>query len=752
MLDAIFALPTFERRDNDATPPHLRQDPKMGQEMVIKLILEKIKLVDDPRRPRPLCYEIRSTVDYLVDNSYVDNDSRSEYMAALAKAAAMAGPLWNITENLRPSLNRYLRPLCTYMAKISSNALAAAAGANQPHVVSKLLTHKADPEVKPMLFEHAIAIAAASGFEDVVQLLLLKMSPLMTSQTFIQLRLFRALYVAAEAGHVRVIEILLECLPRLPKYNSFMDRAVFGAIQNGWESAAILLLQQRSPSPKTMGFWNEVVRVAAKRNCLEVLKFVIDERCDSRTWEESATSTPTLDANSDYSIPPVHYVWGEGLEIAIEEACRHGQVKAVKILLPKFVDCEPTTSYYSNILFWAARNGNLELVDLLMSFVPDWLDALPKVLAGAGSVKNQQMMRHIFQKYGPNRPNQSPDLPSFSTAIHCLYPDLPARLCNDGTEPRGSSSGDMVANRQDILGDCADFGDLHDFVQNFCRYGHEISLDELLRISGPGFCSAARCNHFDILLYLCENLPPTGLIRILEAKEAGLPTAALSILADLGWNIDRTLATDYRDTQEDNFSNMRLIEFCLELGANPNAWIGESTSTGTLTVMSIAIAYSSPLIINLLFRAGGTLEGAQPLHAAAMRKDNLEALEIIELLLDMGFDGDINKIMFKDDDEIWKSYKFQGSSTPIFKAVESGKVGIVKYLLERGADARIREERYREEDGMNLGDVIEDVAGGYPDVVEVLEKAGMVDKEWYEEWQERQMVGSVSSESASSTL
>lgn len=89
-----------------------------------------------------------------------------------------------------------------------------------------------------------------------------------------------------------------------------------------------------------------------------------------------------------------------------------------------------------------------------------------------------------------------------------------------------------------------------------------------------------------------------------------------------------------------------------------------------------------PTVKLFLGRCSG-IQSGQLLHFAIQRQDG-NAVAVIELLLNLGHA--IDNIMFQDDPRSWLQWKLGDPGTPLFAAVQKGKMEIVKFLLSRGAD------------------------------------------------------------------
>lgn len=121
-----------------------------------------------------------------------------------------------------------------------------------------------------------------------------------------------------------------------------------------------------------------------------------------------------------------------------------------------------------------------------------------------------------------------------------------------------------------------------------------------------------------------------------------------------------------------------MVEWLLAHGADPN-----SRCDWDLTPMSQAMLAAPLDLINYLFSQGANQHCGQLLHWAVIR-DNVDALQLVRRIVELGVP--INEIKYENDPEGWSARKWFGLGTPLHRAAEFGKVDIVKYLLEAGAD------------------------------------------------------------------
>ena len=132
----------------------------------------------------------------------------------------------------------------------------------------------------------------------------------------------------------------------------------------------------------------------------------------------------------------------------------------------------------------------------------------------------------------------------------------------------------------------------------------------------------------------------------------------------------------------------KVARWFLEHGAKPRK---QAPGTEDLSPQNIAVRYSTPEIMKVLFDAGGDPKKGTLLHAAA----TFDRLEMVEFLVESG--ADINAAYVKPGDKYYEWCKLGSSGgrtpvgPPLYTAIHFRRPGVVKLLLKLGADASIKE-------------------------------------------------------------
>lgn len=129
-----------------------------------------------------------------------------------------------------------------------------------------------------------------------------------------------------------------------------------------------------------------------------------------------------------------------------------------------------------------------------------------------------------------------------------------------------------------------------------------------------------------------------------------------------------------------------------------------------LTPMSYAVAEATPDLVRKMLELGGDVHKGELLHHAIDRSSG-DAIEVLELLLDKG--ACINALMYEKHENSLRMFPFMGLGTPLHTAAEAGKLDVVRFLIEKGADTEIKDSK-----GRTARECAERM--GHPDVMNVL--------------------------------
>jgi ankyrin repeat protein len=162
--------------------------------------------------------------------------------------------------------------------------------------------------------------------------------------------------------------------------------------------------------------------------------------------------------------------------------------------------------------------------------------------------------------------------------------------------------------------------------------------------------------------------------------------------------------------------NRPLCEWFLSHGADPNV-----QCTYGWTPLTTAVEIASRDIIDLLFEHGGSIEHGQLIHAATRRKLP-DCMEVIQMMLDKGCD--INTIQYHNHELSYGHWNlFMALGTPLHSAAEAGRIDVVKFLLDHGANPMLRDtwgalaiDRAKGKNHTEVVDLLESLSHSRPEV------------------------------------
>lgn len=163
-----------------------------------------------------------------------------------------------------------------------------------------------------------------------------------------------------------------------------------------------------------------------------------------------------------------------------------------------------------------------------------------------------------------------------------------------------------------------------------------------------------------------------------------------------------------------------MVRWCLSLGANPHA----SSPLGE-TIMQRAASYGSIEVLKLLTEHG-CLVGERDLVArAALHRgsDEPECLEVARFLLDHGLpiDAYFAEGTAEENNPCSCELAFVGRQNALHLAIGFGKTGLVKLLVERGADKSLPTWSAMKTKGKTVSPVELARMCGHEDIVALLE-------------------------------
>lgn len=437
-----------------------------------------------------LCYTINRTAEYLTEG--LTSVSRDRCVQVLETSAANALMYWRLLDCLTTERSSYLPP-----EELRDNALIAAVGAGETAAVQKLLEEGANPASNTPLFGEPLATAASSESPAMVCLLLEHWNWEDHAQLS-GLRLAHAIEAAAAAGHECVLAKLLEYRDRIDR--SLYDDTIVRTVKSSQTASVepLLLVRHVDPSPAARAeFWLRLARTAAEYNRRNLLQRLLTEH-----------------------LPDV----GEAsLVAAMKDAClaNHGQI--LQTILPHLSVVDPAR--HADSLFWAARFGNVEALQHLLTSLQNGRRALLLAFAGAVSGQASEAIVHLFEVAGV-RPVSKDAATRFTDVARLILPDTASEALAEPLEPLSASVQAQKLREAAATGRLADVINISNTMQ-----AHHLNITS--GIAGA-FSEAAKNSHLDVLLFLCENW------KLHLVTSCAKSPAVAQIFFDFGWDISQT--------------------------------------------------------------------------------------------------------------------------------------------------------------------------------------------------------------------
>jgi hypothetical protein len=460
---------------------------RISEPMRVKLIQSRLRTESSNK----LCCAIRSTADYLTQLTSPELYER--YNGSLVRLAARSMIYWHLIDSLSTPPEGHIS-----FQEIQENALVAAAKADQPELVKKLLSKHVNAACNTRYFGEMFAAAAASGSLSLVLMILEDWD--WNDRTNIRsTRYVHAVQAAAVSGHKNIVITLVNRGRPLP--NSLYDDAIAQTVKAGRVSMVELLLnlrQEHSNSGRERVFWATLIRTAVEWNKLEVLQYLVQNNA-------SMLGQATFG-------------------LAIEDACRKQHYEGLQILLPALQDFpDREAKHYTGGLFWTAWSGSLEHLTSLVTILEHEKRQILRALAGAISGKRRSIVAYLLRSAGVDLTDQ--DLPTrFTDAVRLILPET-----FSSRKPECARS---IASLAQSLFESSKSGNLAGVIEAFQAAKVQHPNDDLRSFS-CAFCEAAKNNHPDILLYLCENRAP----HLITAFATS--TAIVRIFEDFGWDVNQ---------------------------------------------------------------------------------------------------------------------------------------------------------------------------------------------------------------------
>jgi hypothetical protein len=302
------------------------------------------------------------------------NKLRLQYAKVLATAAARSMPLWDLVSHLSPSqVQVQTNQAARYFGHIFEHALIAVIGTQDITSVRNLLKRGAKPATETRLFGNAFSLAARIGCASTV-IALLRNIQADDNIAGVYLRYTRKslLDEAVKAGHKLLVLSLLPLRHVADCASQYYDHIISAAVRTRNPLANDLLLRRRSFSHLGLErrFWNNLCRACAASDNTMMMRTILDKH--SSHFGLLATA------------------------MSLEDASRHGNREFIQLVLSKSSNLE---GLYSGAMYWAARHGDLKILDLLLdSGAHRSADALLSAISAATFNDQVAVILHLAKR------------------------------------------------------------------------------------------------------------------------------------------------------------------------------------------------------------------------------------------------------------------------------------------------------------------------------------------------------------------
>ncbi|KAJ5371848.1 ankyrin [Penicillium concentricum] len=194
---------------------------------------------------------------------------------------------------------------------------------------------------------------------------------------------------------------------------------------------------------------------------------------------------------------------------------------------------------------------------------------------------------------------------------------------------------------------------------------------------------ASQKNRVNVVEYLLEQRDCPITSRAVQRAMMGNSFDVLELFLSHGWDINQPIQNNICTILRQVVSNENRVRWCLEHGANPNARSKDKIKD----VLSHAACCASLSTLKLLDDHGADFARSNALQAA-VKGPSERRMEIVRWLLDeKAFP--INQREFEYDMEMFADRQSNGLATALHIAAETNSLDCLRFLLERGADAKL---------------------------------------------------------------
>ncbi|KAL1796092.1 hypothetical protein ACET3X_006316 [Alternaria dauci] len=152
-----------------------------------------------------------------------------------------------------------------------------------------------------------------------------------------------------------------------------------------------------------------------------------------------------------------------------------------------------------------------------------------------------------------------------------------------------------------------------------------------------------------------------------------------------GWDVNETWDNLHPPVLACFVDDPDFTQWFLEHNARPDAGCYLD-----ITPMSFAVSRAQLSTISVLLELESVEKGQLVHHAVERSQDTIA---VMQELVSKG--APLGEIQYAKHVDSWNHEHFKGLGTPLHRAVELGKVGVARFLLQRGADRNIKDTKGR---------------------------------------------------------
>ena len=619
----------------------------------------------------------------LADNSVNLNDVNSEgaSMMHIAAQVGQASMVSFFVEKDKSLLEK--RTLSGW------RPLHMAADRGHLEVVKVLLNKGADVNAFDSSGRTPLYKASQKGHEQVVSFLLKE-----KASVDVICNGWHPLHVAAYGGHLEVVKVLLSKGADVNAFDSSGQTPLYKAAQNGHEKVVFFLLKKKASVDDTLNGWRPL-HVAADRGHLEIVRAFLDKGAEVNAADKNRQMPLHVAADRGHleivrafldKDADVNATDNNG-QAPLHVVADRGHLEVVKVLVNKGAEVNAMDKNNQTPLHLASNKGHLEVVKVLVekganvNFRGKNDRALLHILASRGDIEIVKIL--VENGVDVNAVDKDGQTPLYNAAQNG-YDKLVSFLLDHKAEANVKCRGSYPLHIAAYIGHL-------DVVKALVRNGVDVNVED---INGQTpLHRAAQKGHDKVVSFLLDQKDKRGrtLTHIL-ANKGDVEGVKFLVKKGADVNVEDINGQTplHRAAQK---GHDEVVAFLLEKKA---AVDGRSTSNSVPPLYLAAVKEKKSTCI-LLIKKGASL------NRALATAGNLKKPDVVKFIVGLSADSSPYPLHTAVDREtegkieaLLRNDKFQINEkdtlgeTPIFLAIRGERKGVVKLMLEYGADLNVQ--------------------------------------------------------------